>query len=84
MRESAEAKGRRLLVEGRLVVKTVDDRHAVARCRGDSGEIYHLVAEARGWTCSCPALGRCSHVIALQLVTLRSLPTCGPGPDGTR
>ena len=24
-----------------------------------------------GWTCSCPALGRCAHVLALQAVTVR-------------
>ena len=81
MRESAHDKGRRLLTEGRLVVKAVSDRHISARCRGDSGEIYTLAADAQGWTCSCPAV-RCSHLVALQLVTLRPWPMRGTGPEG--
>lgn len=68
-RENAHDKGRRLLTEGRLVVKAVSDKHISARCRGDSGEIYTLAADPHGWSCSCPAV-RCSHLVALQLVTL--------------
>ena len=42
MRESAHDKGRRLLVEGRLHVRAVTERHITATCRGDSGETYLL------------------------------------------
>ena len=73
-RESAEAKGRRLLVEGRLVVQLVDGRKIVAACRGDSGEVYRLGFDprTRSWRCTCPALtAACSHLIALRLVTLK-------------
>lgn len=70
MREDAAAKGRRLLAEGRLIVTHVGTEIS-GRCRGDSGEI-HAVGHVTGkWYCSCPALGRCSHLIALQLVTLK-------------
>ena len=73
-RESAHDKGRRLLTEGRLEIRAVTDRHLTARCRGDSGEIYTLAGNAHGFTCSCPAVGRCSHQVALRLVVLQPLP----------
>ena len=81
-RESAHVKGRRLLTEGRLRVVACSERHVVAHCIGDSGERYLLSADHRTWTCSCPALGRCSHLVALMLVTLKPLPNQGPGPTG--
>ena len=77
MAESADVKARRLLSEARLVVRVVGDTSRagliVAECRGDSGEIYTLGYDPRKqeWRCSCPAHGRCSHLIALQLVTVR-------------
>lgn len=72
MPENVESKGRRLLVEGRLNVIRVDGPLIVAECRGDSGEVYQLGHDPRGrgrWGCTCPARGRCSHLVALQLVT---------------
>jgi hypothetical protein len=68
MRESAQAKGRRYVVEGRLVVRSLDDASAVADCRGD-GAIYSLGYDERGWWYSCAAKGRCAHLLALGLVT---------------
>lgn len=68
-RESAESKGRRYLIEGRLVIEAVDHRRVVASVRG-SGEIYATGYSPGGWFCSCPAQGRCSHLVALQLVTV--------------
>lgn len=69
MRESAALKGRRLLSEGRLRVLAVSEATAEAECRGDSGMTYVLGRDASGrWECSCEAKGRCSHLIALQLV----------------
>lgn len=70
-RESAKQKGRRLLTEGRLVVTGVGSEIR-ARCRGDSGAVYELGwIRAGGWFCACEAQGLCSHLVALQLVTLR-------------
>lgn len=66
-RENAEAKGRRYLAEGRVVVEAVDRHHIAASVRG-SGEIHQTGYVRGGWFCSCPALGRCSHLTALQLV----------------
>jgi hypothetical protein len=39
-----------------------------ARFRG-GGAVYQLGLERGEWFCSCPALGRCSHLYALQGVT---------------
>jgi uncharacterized Zn finger protein len=73
MRENAATKGRRLLVEGRLIVERVEGGLIAATCRGDSGAIYRLGYDPRSgeWRCTCPARGRCSHLVALMLVTVR-------------
>lgn len=62
-------KGRRYLTEGRLTVRLVDERAGLvqAQCRGD-GALWALGHDSRGWWCSCPARGRCSHLVALGLV----------------
>jgi uncharacterized Zn finger protein len=72
-RENAEAKGRRYLVEGRLVVERVAGGEIRARCRG-GGAVYELGLERGEWFCNCPALGLCSHLVALQLVTEKATP----------
>ena len=72
-RESAEAKGRRYLVEGRLRLRRVECDLVEADCRG-GGAIYQLGHDRRGWWCSCPARGRCAHLVALQLVTVPGRP----------
>jgi uncharacterized Zn finger protein len=80
MRESAHVKGRRYLVEGRLLVKAVSPHHVSAICRGDSGVFHTVTADASGWSCSCPAARDCSHLTALRLVCTQPLPSEGPGP----
>lgn len=80
-RASTRTKAMRLLVDARLTVKRVDYEGElagliVAECRGDSGEVYKLGYDPRRnqWRCTCEA-GRhrstCSHLSALQLVTVR-------------
>lgn len=67
-------KARRLLIEARLTVDEVSPHgRIVATCRGDSGEVYRLGHDARKreWRCTCPARTTCSHLKALQLVTVR-------------
>ena len=71
MRENVEAKGRRLLTEGRLTILGVRSRSIDATCRGDSAEVYRLGYRPGGWFCDCAALGKCSHLVALELVTIR-------------
>lgn len=79
MAESAAEKGRRLLVEGRLVVREVGNPgkpgRIVAECRGDSGDIYSLGYDPakEEWRCGCPNVtGNCSHLAALKLVVVRA------------
>ena len=74
MADNVETKGRRLLTEGRLIVEKITaEGLLIATCRGDSGAIYNLGYDPmRGeWRCTCPARGRCAHLVALQLVTVR-------------
>jgi hypothetical protein len=70
MRENAEAKGRRYLTEGWLVIETMSAREIRAICRGQ-GENHRLGYSPGGWYCCCPALGRCAHLVALMLVRTR-------------
>jgi hypothetical protein len=68
VRENAAAKARRYLSEGRLIVERVDRHGVVATCRGD-GALHRCRWEpSTGWWCSCPARGRCSHLLALGAV----------------
>lgn len=71
MRENIDAKGRRLLIEGRVYVTAVSPGIVRARVRGDRGELYRAGFEWREWRCDCPARGRCSHLVAVQLITIR-------------
>lgn len=65
-------KARRLLIDGRLIVETVQGRLIVASCRGDSGQVYSLGHDPsrNEWRCTCAARGVCSHLKALRLVTV--------------
>jgi uncharacterized Zn finger protein len=74
MPENAQAKARRLLSEGRVTVRTVSDLAIVANVRGDSAAVYLVTWSPAGWSCSCPALSRCSHIGAVQLCVLAPLP----------
>lgn len=72
-REDAAAKARRLLVEGRVMVRRVDDRGCFAKVRGDSGFVRSVIwdAYAERWSCDCPARSeRCSHIRAVSSVVV--------------
>jgi len=69
-RENARTKAARYLLEGRVVVRHVDATEVRAQVRGR--EIYTVEhAPGRGWDCTCPARGRCAHIIACSNVTAR-------------
>ncbi|MGZ5296847.1 MAG: hypothetical protein ACXWYT_08030 [Actinomycetota bacterium] len=70
MRENAATKARRLLTEGRLTVRTVTENVIEASVHGDSALVYITRWDRGGWTCTCDARSRCSHVQALMLVVL--------------
>jgi hypothetical protein len=67
LRESASTRGRRLLTEGRLIVKGLSP-DIEAACRGDSGAIHRLGYRDGRWWCECEARTRCAHLVALMLV----------------
>ncbi len=68
MRENAQAKARRYLAEGRLVVEEINRQGVVATCRGDGALHSCGWSSSLGWYCTCPARGRCSHLLALGSV----------------
>ncbi|MFN7148954.1 MAG: hypothetical protein ACK4V6_05690 [Microthrixaceae bacterium] len=72
-REDARTKSLRLLQDGRLVVTLVDRDRVNAICRGD-GALHHLTVRGPDWQCSCPARGRCSHLLALGAVVAVDIP----------
>jgi uncharacterized Zn finger protein len=76
-RETVEAKAARYLVEQRLHVQAITSSGVSARCRGGDAS-YTLSWDGRDWSCSCPARGRCAHLVALWLVTVPAAsPTAG-------
>jgi hypothetical protein len=70
VRENAARKAERLLISGRVFIRRVNASEVVACVRGDSGELYEAGWIRGRWRCSCPALGACSHLIAVQRVAL--------------
>jgi uncharacterized Zn finger protein len=67
--ESIEAKAVRLLAEQRVHVTRVEGATVEATVHGDHGRYEAGFDSVRGWYCSCPALGACSHLRAVILVT---------------
>ncbi len=67
-RESAATKARRYLTEGRVVIVHVERGRATAVVRGD-GHLHHVTVHGAAWSCTCAARGRCSHQLAVGLVT---------------
>ncbi len=71
-RKNRRTKALRLLVEGRVGVRVATPERALIYVKGDSGCVRIVEHDASGWQCDCPAArGRCAHVLAAQLVTLR-------------
>jgi hypothetical protein len=67
-RDNARAKALRILAEGRVTIKRVNPSGVVALVRGDSAAFYIVTHDGARWRCSCEAIGRCSHGIAVQMV----------------
>ncbi len=69
-RETIDAKARRYLSEGRVLIRHVDRNTVYALVRG-SDTYYRIRGDSFGWDCDCPAQRTCSHLKAVWLVTLR-------------
>jgi hypothetical protein len=74
VREDAATKARRLLTEARLTMLEITPTEVFAHVRGDSGIIYSCGYDHGRWYCDCEAKGKCSHIMALQLVVLEPRP----------
>ena len=68
------------LAEGRLTVTSSDGQEVTAVCVGRSGRYQLGFNLDRRWWCTCPARRQCSHLTALQLVTVRAV--ADPRPEG--
>lgn len=68
MHENAEAKGRRYLTEGRVMVILADRDLVGAFVRG-TGTVYSITYTRGSWDCSCEARGLCAHRVAVGLCT---------------
>ena len=85
-KESAAAKSRRLLLEGRLRVRLCHRGRAWIEVRGDSGTV-HTVRYVKGrWSCSCEATPgtACSHLRACWLILARNPNDPLPGDPARR
>lgn len=52
-----------------MVVRATPTR-ILAMVRGDSAQVYRVEWIAGRWSCTCEALGRCSHGLAVQRVVV--------------
>jgi len=67
-KESVTDKAHRYLTEGRVVVSFAAPGVVNATVRGDA-DIHEVTYERGGWHCTCPARGRCAHLLAVGLIT---------------
>ena len=68
-----EAKVTRLLTSNAVQVQWATDQVINSAVRGDSGVHDVRWSRLHGWSCSCPCLGECTHVVATRGVTMRSV-----------
>jgi hypothetical protein len=75
--ETVDAKARRLLGDGAVMVAHCDDTHAQAFVHGDHA-VYEVNWIHGAWACECPVYGPgCSHVAALRLCTTARFGSAG-------
>ena len=76
-RTDDDVRARRYLAGGRVKVISATSDAVQADVFGCAGS-YRVTWDAGGMTCTCPAAGRCGHLLALQLIS------DGPGDALTR
>lgn len=64
-----EDRARRYLTEGRVTILHVEPGRVLASCLGLQDEYRLGLEPGHGWWCSCPEVGLCAHLLAVQLVT---------------
>ena len=78
MTETIETKGQRLAAAGAVHTEETGERLTIALVQGDTGNVYRVTRSQDGVfeACTCPALARCSHIHATEIVA----PTDQKGP----
>jgi hypothetical protein len=71
--EGIAAKAARLLGEGGVLIRWVSPGAVCATVQGDTG-VYEVHLHSGRWWCTCPAWHGCSHLGAVELVTVPKLP----------
>ncbi|HEX9376548.1 MAG TPA: hypothetical protein VGB19_09960 [Actinomycetota bacterium] len=66
---SDEDRARKYLTEGRMTLHLVEPGRIRATCTGFSGDHRLGLEPGQGWWCTCPEVGLCAHLLAVQLVT---------------
>ena len=66
-RENAQTKAARLLVGGAVSVLEVSPHRCLATVHGDTAT-HAVTYDGDRWSCDCPALGPCSHALAVARV----------------
>lgn len=69
-RENASTKALRLLTERAVMIRYCGPEGVRAFVRGSHGSMYRVILSDGRWSCDCAATGRCSHLMAVQSVTL--------------
>jgi hypothetical protein len=64
------AKANRYLTERRIAIIKRSKTTAIAYVQGDHGN-YITGGSDNGWTCTCPAHGTCSHIIAVEALVVQ-------------
>lgn len=67
--EGSEAKADRLISEGRVEILTDEPDDVAAVVRGDNS-LYVIRGGRGGFSCSCPTVARCSHLLAVLRQTV--------------
>ncbi len=65
------AKANRLLTDKRVKLFGHETNTADAFVQGDHGN-YFVAGDDHGWTCTCPAVGTCSHIIATEALVAQT------------
>jgi uncharacterized Zn finger protein len=64
-------KAARYLAAGRVLLLEVAPARVAATVRGTAPDPYVVAwTRATDWTCTCPAIGQCAHLAAVQAVTV--------------
>ena len=72
------------LTEGRVTVLEVASTRTSAAVRGDGAVWFVKWTPTGGWECDCPARSRCSHLVAVGLITVTVQPQSPPMPGRVR